>query len=462
MRLILVAMMAVPTGAASFAEGSRFPLSVTGRYLTDAAGRPFLLHGDTAWSLIADLSRDDAERYLTDRAARGFNTILVSLIEHRYATNAPANAEHEPPFLVPGDYATPNERYFAHADWVLNRARELGILVLLTPSYMGIGGGGEGWYRAMERNGAERLRAYGRYLGRRFKMLDNIVWVHGGDYDPPDRTLAAAIAEGIRAVDRRALHTAHGSPESVVSDVWADAPWLAIDTVYTYGPVGGAVHRQRDRRTGRPFVLIESAYENERGVVGSRLRAQAYQALLGGAAGQVFGNNPIWHFNAPGIHPAPTDWKQALDGPGSRDMALLGALFQTLPWWRLQPAAEDWVQADRGLAGSIIELLQAGGWNGASQHPAAAIADDRSFAIGYIAAMRSVQVGLGRLAGPLVVARWHDPTTGRSLAAGPPRQALGTATFAVPGPNGRGDDDWLLILESTADARRTTGHAGTP
>src|SRR5262249_17993157 len=27
------------------------------RYLVDAVGRPFLLHGDTAWSLIAQLSR---------------------------------------------------------------------------------------------------------------------------------------------------------------------------------------------------------------------------------------------------------------------------------------------------------------------------------------------------------------------------------------------------------------------
>jgi hypothetical protein len=29
-------------------------------------------------------------RYLDDRAGRGFNAIIVSLIEHKFATNAPA------------------------------------------------------------------------------------------------------------------------------------------------------------------------------------------------------------------------------------------------------------------------------------------------------------------------------------------------------------------------------------
>ncbi len=101
-----------------------FPLAVKPgeRYLVDAAGRPFLIQGDAAWSLIAQLTREDVDLYLDDRRARGFNTILVSLIEAKFATNAPANAYGEPPFLTPGDYGTPNEAYFRHADWVL-RAR---------------------------------------------------------------------------------------------------------------------------------------------------------------------------------------------------------------------------------------------------------------------------------------------------------------------------------------------------
>ena len=75
-------------------EPAVFPLSIKPgeRYLVDAVGRPFLIQGDTAWSLIADLIRGNADLYLEDRHARGFNTILVSLIEAKFATNAPANA----------------------------------------------------------------------------------------------------------------------------------------------------------------------------------------------------------------------------------------------------------------------------------------------------------------------------------------------------------------------------------
>ncbi len=103
-----------------------FPLSIKPgeRYLVDTAGEPFLIQGDTAWSLIAELTREDVDLYLDDRRARGFNTILVSLIEAKFATNAPANAYGQPPFLKPGRYDMPNEAYFQHADWVLRRAAE--------------------------------------------------------------------------------------------------------------------------------------------------------------------------------------------------------------------------------------------------------------------------------------------------------------------------------------------------
>ena len=135
-----------------------FPLSIRPgeRYLVDAVGRPFLLHGDTAWSLIAQLTREDAELYLDDRRARGFNTLLVNLIESRFATNAPANAYGQPPFLQPGEYDAPNEAYFRHADWVLRRAAAKGFLVLLTPSYLGFDGGRRGLVRG---DGRQRTRA---------------------------------------------------------------------------------------------------------------------------------------------------------------------------------------------------------------------------------------------------------------------------------------------------------------
>ena len=45
---------------------SLFPLQVRRgrRFLTDAQGRPFLVIGDTAWSLIVQLTPEEIDRYL--------------------------------------------------------------------------------------------------------------------------------------------------------------------------------------------------------------------------------------------------------------------------------------------------------------------------------------------------------------------------------------------------------------
>jgi hypothetical protein len=69
-----------------------------------------------------------------------------------------------------------------------------------------------------------------------------------------------------------------------------------------------------------PFFLIESAYENEHDATSQRLRTQAYHAVLSGAADQVFGNNPIWHFDGPGLFPLQVTWRDALGSRGAQSM----------------------------------------------------------------------------------------------------------------------------------------------
>jgi hypothetical protein len=419
-----------------------YPLRVAAnrRHLEDAAGQPFLLHGDAAWSLIAQLTREDAQRYLDDRQARGFNAILVNIIEHRFAGNAPANAYGHQPFLTPGDFATPSEDYFAHADWVVRQAADRGILVMLAPAYLGYQGGDDGWYREMVANGPAKLGAYGRYLGRRYGRFANILWVHGGDFDPPHKELVRAVAEGICAFDPRALHTAHCAPETAASALWQGEPWLQIDNVYTYGPVHTAALRQSARPQSAsermPFLLIESAYENEHGAGELRVRTQAWQALLCGACGHVYGNNPVWHFDGPGLQPAPTSWQAALASRGAHSMTHLRTLMESIPWWRLVPDG----QSPRG---SLI-----GHGAGSEQEPAlAAAADDGTVAVAYLAGLRDVHVAMHRLRGPRVRLHWYDPSGGSFAGAAAPLAASGTQTVRPGGLNGAGHEDWVLLLE---------------
>ena len=67
--------------------GPSFPLklSADGRYVVDQKNRPFFMNGDTGWSLIVQLSQTDADAYLSDRALKGFNLVLVNLIERKFA-----------------------------------------------------------------------------------------------------------------------------------------------------------------------------------------------------------------------------------------------------------------------------------------------------------------------------------------------------------------------------------------
>jgi hypothetical protein len=412
-----------------------FPLSVapSKSYLQDAAGRPFLVHGDSAWSMIAAATREKVEHYLADRRSRGFNTVLVSLIEHRFSQNPPANAYGENPFTVRGDFTTPNEAYFEHADWVLRRAGELGFVVLLTPAYLGYEGGGQGWYRDMAATGADHLRSYGRFLGKRYRSFKNIIWVQAGDFNPPDKTIVNAVAEGITESAPGALHTAHCAPGTAALDYWGREPWLSLNSVYTKsGRTAWRQQIERARKGQMPFIFIESTYENQHGVTQQQLRMQAYDALLSGAAGQVFGNNPLWHFDGPGLDPAPVDWEHALVSPGAESMRHLKELMESVTWWTLQPS-QQLIANDRASP---------------EEQAVGARAKDGAFAIIYVPGIRSVEANLAELSGPRVTADWYDPAIGSTIGTGADFAPSGTHVFQPPGVNGGGSKDWVLLLRS--------------
>ena len=188
---------------------ARYPLRVSDdrRRILDAAGTPFLVQGDAAWSLIANLTYDEAIAYLDDRQAKGFNTVIVSIVEHLFSRQAPRDRAGNEPFLSPGDMSTPNEAYFAHAERVLEACAERGIAVILACCYIGhrhdpspgvdATNHAEGWYYEVIGTGVDGCRRYGEFLGRRFGRFDNIIWCIGGDWDPDEaRPGLDAIAAG--------------------------------------------------------------------------------------------------------------------------------------------------------------------------------------------------------------------------------------------------------------------------
>ena len=120
----------------------KYPLKISTnkRYLVDQEDSPFFLQGEAPWSLIVGVTKEDAEMYLANRSKKRFNAILVNLIEHAFCENPPKNIYGEDPFTTVGDFTTPNEKYFQHADWVISKAAEYNIAVLLCPMFLGYQG----------------------------------------------------------------------------------------------------------------------------------------------------------------------------------------------------------------------------------------------------------------------------------------------------------------------------------
>lgn len=365
-------------------------LSENRRHLADTRGVPFLLVGDAAWSIITALSKAEAEQYLEDRRKKGFNTILVNLIEHKF--NGPRNREGHLPFTTPGDFATPNPAYFDHAEWVLKKAGEKGMLVLLAPCYLGYAGLDEGWFDEVLANGVDKSRAYARYVAERYRSVDNLIWVLAGDRDPgPAMPHVRAMAEAFQGHDNRHLRTAHLAPEISTREIFARDGWVDFNLTYTYNLVHAMVLRDYYRTPVMPTVMIESYYEGMHGSKPEWIRRQAYGAMLNGAAGQVMGNLPVWCFN-PG-------WQKALDSPGAESIRHLRNLFLSLPWHLLVPD---------------FSLVASGQGNPRGQSfVSAARSSDGRLALIYLPSQRDVTIDTAVMLDTNIPAWWYDPRTGQ-------------------------------------------------
>ncbi|HED36464.1 MAG TPA: DUF4038 domain-containing protein [Gammaproteobacteria bacterium] len=403
----------------------QYPLkmSADSRHLEDQLGQPFLINGDTPWSLIVELTKTEADAYLEDRRSRGFNAIIVEIIEHKFG--GPNNRDGEYPFLATGDFSQPNELYFQHADWVINKAIEKGFLVILTPAYIGYLCGDEGWCQEMKASTLDVLRGYGNFLGNRYKNNDNIIWMHGGDaaaakYGVLDHV--NAIAEGIRAVAPSKLFTAHSTRwRSAVDDY--NEPWLDINTTYS-GCNLSALNIRKDyqRSPVIPFFYAEGRYEGEGVTDGQCLRSQAYWSVLGGSTGHFFGNNPIWLFAS--------GWQAALDLPGSRSMTYFGNLFASRNWSLLVPDYDEVIVS--GNRGSIDK----------SDYIMAARASDGSVIMAYMPNGGSITVDMSKVAGSAADAWWYDPATGTSQYIAE-FATTGSQNFTSPDTG-----DWVLVIDN--------------
>lgn len=427
-----------------------YPLETSGnqRSLIDSDGQQFLINGDTAWSLMVALTDAEVIQYLDDRHARGFNTILANLIEHRFAPDPPRNVYGAAPFTTPEDIRTPNDAYFDRCVGIVQQALDRDMMAMMTPAYLGIVGGGEGWWQALSARTASEAEAYGAYLGAKFAAFPNIVWVMGGDHFAQEvLSRTRALVTGLKSTGRADwLFTYHAGPNTSSSEVVGDEPWLDLNATYAYEDPGLVAQFEQDYgwTPTRPFFLLESRYEHEPNPPVSRLalRSQAYWSVLTGGMGALFGNNPIWHFENDRPFPNAGTWESNLNGNGSQDRIRFRNLFSTYDWSSLRP--------DRSRA------VLTGGEGSGADAAYAAKSNDSTLVIIYTPSQRALTVNLDALTGSDATVWWFNPRDG-SVDAGTPVVSAGSRDFTPPT-----NDDWVLVIGDAAAGLPPPGIGGDP
>ncbi len=457
--VVLTAGLAVLQGATT-ARAAVHPLRVSPdrRHLVDASGAPFLYLADTAWQLFHRLTREEAQRYLEDRARKGF-TVVQAVALGLDGLDVP-NAYGELG-LVGRDPRRPNEAYFAHVDWIVDQAAALGLTVGLLPTW------GDVWHSRQNAPGPKVFDAataleYGRFVGRRYRARP-VVFILGGDRNAEtdaDRALVRAMAAGLRETAPDRLITYHPRGPGRSSDVFHREDWLDFNMIQSSHAGRGAdtgLNVDHDRALQPPKPTLDGEPRYESIIVGFYnkgadpalrfddydVRLAAYRALLAGAAGHTYGDNNVWQMWAPGRKPelgANTPWYEALDHAGAFQMRHLRRLFESRPWQKLEPAQDLVLGANAPGEGFVR----------------AALAADRSFAFVYSPRGETVAIDQGRLGAADVTSWWFDPRYGRAYEA---HTGVGSAIqFFTPPSSGRGCD-WILVLD---DASRGFPAPGQP
>jgi Protein of unknown function (DUF4038)/Putative collagen-binding domain of a collagenase len=442
--------LTIPTATVSAGPLPRLKVSENKRFLVTADGKPFFWLGDTAWELFHRLTREDAERYLKNRAALRF-TVIQAVALAEFDGLGAANAYGHTP-LRNNDPTQPNEEYFSHVDWIVARANALGMYVGFLPTW------GDKWNRQRgigpEIFTPENAQRYGEWLGRRYKDA-GIIWILGGDRPvQTDAHLAIirAMARGLRAGDEGAhLMTLHPPGANSSSTWFHDDEWLDFNmrqnghaTEFT-----GRYDQTRvdyDRMPIKPVVDGEPVYEDHPIAfdakkfghsIASDVRRPLYWDLFTGAFGHTYGHHSVWQMWTPARAPINNPllpWDEAINQPGAAQMQHGRALMESRPFLTRVP--------DPGIIvpGPVPTSIP-----GAGRYAFVSTRDaSGTYAMVYAPIGRPFSVRMSSIAGAKVKAWWFNPRTGGATAIGTFANT-GERTFTPPD---QGETlDWVLVLD---------------
>lgn len=439
----------------------RLKVSDNKRFLVKADGSPFFWLGDTAWELFHRATREDADRYLKNRADKGFTVIQAVALAEMDGLNVPNSYGHRP--LADNDPTRPDVKdgaandYWDHVDYIVRKAESLGLYIGFLPTW------GDKWNKKWgvgpEIFTAQNAESYGEWLGRRYKDAPNIVWILGGDRPvetDAHKEIIRAMARGLRRGDGgnhlMTFHPTGGQSSSTPfhTDDWLDFNMRQNGHTPEFNPRYEQTRADYDRTPIKPVLDGEPIYEDhpisfkakELGhSVAADVRRPLYWDLFTGAFGHTYGHHSVWQMWQPGRQPVNNPlmvWHEAIDQPGAVQMQHGRRLMESRPFLTRMPDDSVIVPADppssvpgAGLKRYVATRDEAG-----------------SYAMVYVPTGRRFKVRMDKLSGGQVKAWWFNPRDGRARLIG---QFPNTGEREFTPPDLGENLDWILVLD---DARK--------
>jgi Protein of unknown function (DUF4038)/Putative collagen-binding domain of a collagenase len=434
-----------------------FEVSSNHRFFQNADGTPFFWLGDTAWLLFKRLNRDEAERYLEDRRAKGFDVVQIMVLNTAGDVNAYGSAaliEGDPgrPNVTPGnDIAKEGEYdFWDHVDWIVDKAAQKGIYVGMVAAWGSIARSG-----ALHEGNVE---AYARFLAQRYGSRPNIVWVTGGDTQGDrEAEVWRRMGRTFQELDAHHLVTFHPFGRTQSSTWFHAEPWLDFNMFqsghrrYDQDDTAGAkgednwryVLEDYAKSPAKPTLDGEPSYEGiPQGLHDPKepywndadVRRYAYWSVFAGAAGHTYGSNAVMQMHKPesgdGAFGVRKFWYDAIHDPGAGQMQYLKKLMLSRPYFE-RVAAQEVIAGENGVRYERI-----------------AVTRGKRYLFAYAYTGREINVKMGALSGARVRAWWYNPRNGSADEIGFFANE-GDRRFDPPGEPADGND-WVLVLDDEA------------
>ncbi len=434
----------------------RLQVSENKRFIVTADGKPFFWMADTAWELFHRCDKEETDRYLQKRAEQGFNVIQAVALAELDGLETPNSNGDKP--LIDNDPTRPNEKYFQHVDYIINRAAQLNIYIALLPTW-GDKLYKDRWGKGPEIFNPQNSKVFGKWMGERYKEKTNIIWVLGGDRNPREgsqdvevwRQMAQGITEGVGGPDM-AFMTFHSQPaEPGGSSNWFHQDnWLDLNMHQTghcpNQPTYQKIGHDYNLQPTKPTLDGEPLYEDHPNCFNAKelghsvpedIRRIMYWDVFAGACGQTYGCHDVWQMYKVGREPINQPlrpWEKALDLPMANQVKHLKNLMLSRPYLTRIPDQ------------SLVNTKQ----NDDENYVIATRDAKGTYAFIYFPTGKSVELNLTKLNGTKLKATWYDPRTGVYLNE---KNISKSANYKPTTPSSGKGQDWVLVIDSINNAK---------